>query len=439
MQSATTNRWRQLLQQSIGRNPWLVFLPFLVFFLLLIFLFPGERMRGDTGRYLIYAENLLRGSYAFEDTKYLWNGPGYPLLLVPLVAVGAPLLAPAMLNAVFHYLSVVFLFKTVRRHTKFSNALFFSLSWALYYPVYEALVSVLTETFTIFLVTMIVYFSDRYFSADPAGKKERRRLLWILGGLTGYLALTKIIFGYVLAGALVVVGLYWLLGREKENARRAASVLGIAFLVCLPYLFYTYQLTGRLFYWGNSGGLSLYWMSTPHANEYGDWQNPEFHGNWRLRDIEAIKANHQADFEALDAAGLDAVQRDDRLKEMALRNIRNHPEEYLVNWVANVNRLLFGMPYSFQLESLKFLKYLPPNLPLVTLMIYSLFVLALNFRRTPFGLRFVLLLAVIYLFLSSLVSAYPRMLYVINPVLFFWIAYSIGKTARFRFFLPAEK
>src|SRR6185295_16618239 len=37
----------------------------------------------DEDRFVDYADNLARGFYADPVSKFIWNGPGYPLLLVP--------------------------------------------------------------------------------------------------------------------------------------------------------------------------------------------------------------------------------------------------------------------------------------------------------------------------------------------------------------------
>src|SRR5690349_1086566 len=42
---------------------------------------------GDEWRYLYYADNLLHGFYSPHDRVFLWNGPGYPLLLAPFVGI----------------------------------------------------------------------------------------------------------------------------------------------------------------------------------------------------------------------------------------------------------------------------------------------------------------------------------------------------------------
>ena len=55
--------------------------------------------------------------------------------------------------------------------------------------------------------------------------------------------------------------------------RTIALVYALALVWCLPYLAHTYSLTGRWFYWGSSGGMSLYWMSTP----YRDGQTYDLH------------------------------------------------------------------------------------------------------------------------------------------------------------------
>lgn len=75
------------------------------------------------------------------------------------------------------------------------------------------------------------------------------------------------------------------------SALYLSLVCGLALLICSPYLVYTYALTGKIFYWGNSGGLSLYWMSSPHPQEFGDWHNPQ-----TLSEIPELETNHGALF-----------------------------------------------------------------------------------------------------------------------------------------------
>ena len=75
---------------------------------------------------------------------------------------------------------------------------------------------------------------------------------------------------------LPIAGALWLLKRSPGRQRTGAAILLTAFVVLSPYALYTWRLTGRVFYWANSGGTTLYWMSTPFEGEYGDWNNDTF-------------------------------------------------------------------------------------------------------------------------------------------------------------------
>src|SRR5262249_4630119 len=133
----------------------------------------------------------------------------------------------------------------------------------------------------------------------------------LAGFLLGYLALTKVFFGYAILTGLIIAGLVYLLKRSKV-LRKAIVVCGIALAICLPYLLYTYSLTGKIFYWGNSGGLQLYSMSTPYQGEYGDWLFIE-----HVKPNKVSAEHHLAFLQELDK--LHSVERDDALKGAAIR------------------------------------------------------------------------------------------------------------------------
>src|SRR4030042_3798868 len=74
----------------------------------------GSLDYGDEPRYAMYAENLTKGFYAPTDTRLLWNGPGYPLLLSPFVIFKVPWIYAKMLNPAFIFLAVCFFYTTIR-------------------------------------------------------------------------------------------------------------------------------------------------------------------------------------------------------------------------------------------------------------------------------------------------------------------------------------
>jgi len=136
-----------------------------------------------------------------------------------------------------------------------------------------------------------------------------------VAALLAYLALTKVIFGYVLVVA-AAVSIIWLVTLRGQEARRSLVICLLALVFCTPYLFYTYKLTGKVFYWSNAGGMQLYWMSSPYPGDLGDWKSSA--------DVVAnplLAVNHAAFFE--EVSNMDSIKADDTFKAAALSNIQH--------------------------------------------------------------------------------------------------------------------
>lgn len=418
----------------ITKNPWLVFLPFFLLYLLIVILLRKEILGGDAGRYLSNAEDLLKGSY-----PYLWNAPGYPLFLVPFVLSKMPYITITICNAIFRYLSNVYLYRTIAQYTSHRNALLFSLFWALHYSTYELLPNINTESFTIFLITLIAYYTSICFLKVEKTRFTRQHLL--LSAFIGLLVLTKAIFGYVLIMMLLLAMAYYFFDKNKSRGKNTILILVIAMIINVPYLIHTYQLSGRYFYWASSGGMSLYWMSTPYAWEYGDWQSTTLSQGFSGRDFERLKINHGADYDKVYCPYPNpyVLEVDSIFKEIAVVNIKSNPQKYVINCIANTTRLFFGIPNSFQWENLKFLKYAPPNIIILVLMLYSMLITLLNFSKIEYGIKALLIIVLFYLGLSILVSTEPRMFLIICPLLLLWIAYCVHHTLKLELFFVVKK
>jgi hypothetical protein len=111
---------------------------------------------------------------------------------------------------------------------------------------------------------------------------------------------------------------------------------------CVPWLTYTYELTHHLFYWGNSGGISLYWMSSPSAGQLGEW-----HATHTVNTDPAL-AGYRPFFHYVSSLG--PLRADLELQHVALVQALGHPAKYLLNLLANVGRMFFGFPFSFKLS-----------------------------------------------------------------------------------------
>lgn len=412
---------------KLTRNPYLLFSPFLILFILYVLKRHSDVMEGDEDGYIAFAQNLLHGFYSLPAPDIcLWWGPGYPILLTPFIALHLPLICITLMNAVFLYLSIVILFNAMLQFVGFRKALLFSLFFGFNYSSYPYLALMYTEVFTIFMISLLI------FSLVNAFNNRINKYIFLSGFILGYIALTKVIFGYVIPFLLLGSVLLWIKNKKINNYRTSVFVLLIAFATVTPYLIYTHNLTGRLYYWGDSGGMSLYWMSTPYEHEYGTWDNETFTANHVDGDIAGttslLKLNHQKDIDYV--RKFKGVQKDDAYKKIAINNIKTHPKKYIKNIFANISNLLFDFPgtYSFQHPIFKIWYFSI----LYSLMIFCFIPTIINWRKIPYCIRFLFVFTFIYLGGSSLLSGYNRQFIIIVPVLLFWIAYIINKSTTIR-------
>jgi Dolichyl-phosphate-mannose-protein mannosyltransferase len=415
---------RRLVHSLSNANSWLVFLPFLLLYAVLsLVTSPHDQLVLDEGRYWGFAENLLNGHFHYkEGYQFLWSGPGYPLLLVPFVAMDSPIFVLKLVNALLLYVSVVYFFKLLKLYLAPSRALLTAVLFACYYPMYEVgLPYLMTEAWSMFLSVMATYLICKAFRF----KDYRWGTLLLPGFLLGMLALTKVIFGYVLLVMIVLCLLVWLLRGRSRRMWSMSKIFLFAMAFCLPYLAYTYSLTGQVFYWGNAGGLQLYWMSTPYEHELGDWHVPT------LEEDTILMHNHGAYFASIEH--LSPQAKDAELKRKAIEQIKAHPKKFLYNWIANVSRTFCSYPLSFLEPSNGYLKYAVPNVFLIVFMVIMALPTLRYYKRFPLEILVLLVFALVYLGAISVMASYPRFLFMVVPIFMLWIAWGLHKFVRLHF------
>lgn len=420
---------------KITKNPYLFFLIFLILFVIRVLIFHTDGFRGDEPQYRMFAQNLIHGFYSPPAPNInLDVGPGYSIILIPFLVFGLPLISIALMNAVFYYLSIILLFKALRQIVSFRLALGFSLFWAFDYYSIQEMDIMQPEIFTSLLISLLIYFLLKTFNPDSS--KSSKNYVYVSGLIFGYLALTKVIFGYVIM--VLFVGILFLLIRKRKaiNYRKSLYILIIAIAVTAPYLIYTYHLTGRIFYWGTSGGNNLYWMSTPYENEYGDWTYLDSTYIYSFENkisgsYDSLKAHHQKDL--VEISKFSFLEKDTAFKRIAINNIKSHPFKFLQNCFSNIGRMLFDYPYSYSLQSYKNLFRLPYNGIIVVLMLFCIIPTLTNWRKIPFAIRFMLFFVTLYLAGSTLGSAEMRMFIKIVPIVLIWVAFVIQYSIRIKF------
>jgi len=319
---------------------------------------------GDEWRYIYYANNLLHGYFSPTDRIFLWNGPGYPLILVPFVKVdwidGA-----RHANAVWHSGAMAYAWLILRVRMSEWWAVGAVVLLGLYPPVNEHLPLLYTEVFCFFLVTAWIFHIMR----APQSSTHRT----VAAFYFAILCLTKVVFGVVLMLFILVLSVDCLLRRTQRSWPYLLHAV-LAFVLCVPYLVYTYRITGKLFYWSSAGPNTFYWLTSPYPDEWGDW----YHQGW-VNQNPILRAHHKALFDQTSGLAqnpdlpeleqvfnLSTPETAEIFLERGLRNIREHPLKFARNWCGNLIRLFLDVPVSVRGTPF-WNEYSLSNLPLLVL------------------------------------------------------------------------
>ena len=387
-------------------------MPLLIVYVVIVLVGSSNLFSGDEGRYVMYAKNLAKGYYSPPDDVYLWNGPGYPLVLLPFILLKLPWITAKLLNPLFLFGAVIYFYFLLRFYMKERAALFYSYLLGSYFPFCRYIHMLLTEQVVLMLVCGFAY----HFCRLCRGKRFLWGHIFLASFYLSFLALTKIYFGYViLSGLLIFFMLY--IQQKKLAYKKTFLVYLVSFVLCSPYLFYTYSLTDKVLYWGNSGGLSLYLMSSPAEEEYGDWQS---------RNSE----HHQKDY--MDFKGLSNLERDDAFKKRAIQNIRIYPVKYMKNWFANIGRLWFNYPFSYQPQSLSNYFYILPNMFVFVVLIACIYPTIIGWRLIPYEVGSVMLFTMISFGGMTPLDAENRYLWPLIPLFIFWISFVLTRIVKIR-------
>ncbi len=289
---------------------------------------PGPEPVRDEPALLAAAERLveegrLAGAGTDPDQRaFLWHGPGLVVLLAPFVALGVPLEAIRLLEPLLLGAAVVLFHRLLRMRLAPRPALLWTCAVGLYGPFVVVLGTIQKEPLSILLVVCVMYLTASGLATG------RRRPLAGAGLALAALAMVRPEYGWV---ALVLLA-----AALAARRWRLALVAAVAVLACVPWLAYTYRLTGQPLFWSSSSGLSLFWMSPTLPGENGQWHSPV-----RVFRDPAF-STYRPLFRRLDE--VHPLESDLVLRRLAVRNIRGEPVLYARNLAANAGRLFFWTP-----------------------------------------------------------------------------------------------
>ena len=376
--------------------------------------FSKPILQGDEGRYLVFSENLLNGFYAKPNLKpgFLWNGPGYPIIISPFKALDVPLICYKILNIFFVFLSIFPLYIVLKNFLNKRVSLVISSLIPLSHPyIFDSLTRILTESLAFFLINVFFLLMFKF------EKTNKIKFLLINIPVSGLLILTKVFFSYVFLFLTLIF-----LVHSFYNKKRISYLFFFSspFLFCLPYLFYTFSITNKIFYWSDAGGSSLYSMSTPYEDEFGDWFSPVLDENNRVRysakgsRTTIPKLNppfyqrHNLFLSSI--SKMNGLEKDAELKKEAIKNIIENPYKYSKNVLYNISRIFLREPFTDR-KLKPFFKLIFYSHGIILLVGYLFSLLSTFITRNNFFIKLSTIFVLITLSLTSLLSAESRFLF----------------------------
>ncbi|MBO8240529.1 glycosyltransferase family 39 protein [Prochlorococcus marinus XMU1412] len=375
----------------------------------------------DECAYFANAKNIFKGIYQ-DPFKDRLVSPGFSLVIAPFLLLDFGRRSIVFFNIVLGSFTIVITYLTSKIFLSRKISFFITIIWGLYYIKFQQLFTALTEPFASFLIISIFYLICR-----KKIKKDALNSLKI-GFVLGLLLLTKPIFVYVVILLFILISI-WLLFDRKFFPIFLSLIL--AFSMTLPYQSYTFGKTGKILFFSNISGESLYWMSTPYKGEMGDWNNDQFNSNCQSLENSGpncnsylIEKNHGEFFRSIE--NLNMVEKNQKLTQKAISNIKQYPIKYARNIINNVSRLFYNIPSSYFYQRDITILRLIPNSILFSMILFSCLISFKKINKYPSEMIFCMVFIFIYIALSSLVSAYARMLTIVVPFILIWSFYSIN-------------
>ncbi|WP_276168402.1 hypothetical protein [Zobellia alginiliquefaciens] len=401
-------------------------LPLLGVYIIVVLLFSNNDFFGDESRHYHYAQNITKGFYESSDNPSFRNGPGYPMILAPFIAIGTDLILPKLLNALLLFLALVYFKKTIDLFTKNKLALLFVYMLGLYPPIIRYTPLLYSEPLTYLTFCGMAY---HYCKATLVKHYDWKDIL-IAAAYLGLLVLTKIIYLQVILASLFFLGIISIWKRNNE-VKISLLVLGCGFLFITPYLFYAYTLTGKPLYVGTGGGEILYHRSTPFENEFGSWfsredilngQNPDYiPSSGVYEDLTELSKNHREFYMSIE--NMSHIERDSVFKAAAIRNMKEHPVKYLKNTLTNIGRFAFHYPFSYRAQSINTFGFMLPNAVLTFLWILSIYPFFITRKTFPFAIQSLMVFSLIYAGGIILLDARGRHALIMAPTLILFFSY----------------
>ena len=176
-------------------------MPLLLLYVILVFLLSSDLFHDDEGAYVRIAIQIAGLNSPGEPVSLLF-GPGYPNILVPFVLFKLPWLGATLLNAIFLFGAVVYLYCTLILWIPENYATIIAYLFGIYPPLMREIHLMHSEGLVFFLICGIIY----HYCMQSRKSNKHWVHFFITTFFLGYLALTKVIYVYVFIAMLIIFG-----------------------------------------------------------------------------------------------------------------------------------------------------------------------------------------------------------------------------------------
>ncbi len=404
---------KQKLFSPDSCKPLLKLMPLLLIYVVYVLIFAENELHADEVRYHMFAENIVNRFYTNAENPNLMNGPGYPLFLAAFLALDLPLIVPKLVNALMVFFSVFLLYRSLIFYVPAKTAMISAYVMGLYYPMFKWMRLLFSDVLSLFLLCCFIYLTLQLLRSNRFAFRQ----MIIPGFLLAFLIWVKVFFALVVLTGIVTGIVYFLVVRKKVVLKWVTLLL-LGYGLATPWLVYTYQMTGRVWYWSSNGGEQLYWMSSHLDQEYGNWIESTSVLN---RDFPEMDQRHLVLYDS--AYTKPWIERNDLFFHIAKENIKKDPGGYVYNAIANALRLVADGPNSYYHQSLRPYFFLFFNLILLVPLVLTILPAWKNKQYLPFEIIAVCFLILIYWGGSIFIASIQRYFIIIVPFILLWITF----------------
>lgn len=412
---------------AIKKSSFLAIIPLFILLCIVIISRPSTHSTnviGDESQFYKHAYNITQGYYVDTVNPNILDGPGYPIYLSIPIALDIPFVLIRASNIILLSFAAFYLLLILRRYIPKKPAIALAYLFGLYPPLLRWANLMYAESLMLLLLIAFSYHFIKWYNKEGNHKTHLLLAMFLLG----YLALTKIIFAYVIIVFLIITLLIRIFPKVSKtyNSKGLTLIMVGALAVFSPYDIHNYKLTGKFFYLGTHGGITLYSRSTPFEGEFGNWLSERYvlkgdvpTGRDRvMANMDQLKKNHYKLFKSIDS--LSWIKKDSVLSGKAIDNMKKHPGKYMKNTIANISRIFFHFPFSYRMQNLDTLGYLLPNIFIFVLALFGIYPALVRFKTIPPELKILMLFSLIYLGGQILLDGRGRYLIPLVPI---WILF----------------